>query len=78
MPDKHPIVKHKQKARPLNRTSVLIGLIFMEAVEPLVAGDTGGTNAAKRMKYGLSKGRNKPALSESTTRLDHDIDGKKL
>ena len=56
--DKHPAVKHKQKARPLNRPPVLIGLIFMEDVEPLVAGDIGGANAAKRMKHGLSQGRN--------------------
>ena len=57
---------------------MLIELIFMEAVEPLIARDIGGTKSAKSMENGLSQGRNKPALAESSAQLGHDIDGEKL
>ena len=76
--NKQAAMKHKQQARPLNRPPVLVRLIFMEAVEPFIAGDISLTNPAERMQNGLPQSRNEPALTESSARLCHKIDGEKL
>ena len=57
---------------------MLVGLIFVEALEPFIAGDISGTNPAKRMENSLSQRRNWPALAERSARLSYEIDGQKL
>ncbi|MDG1505476.1 MAG: hypothetical protein P8Q19_04735 [Planktomarina sp.] len=78
MPEQTPRRETRAKGATIEPPTCADRVDLLEAIEPLVARDIGGTNSAKSMENGLSHGRNKPALAESSARLDHDIDSAKL